>query len=107
MSEPVFVVLRAQSETVETIGPAGQAFTSFKDADAFAKQMRNRYSQQTFYVCQAVAVYETQGRAMVKKIALPRSEKKTPKRVPAKGSAVDDPNPPNVVRMPARASSGN
>lgn len=45
MSDPVFVVLRAHSDTVQTVGPAGQAFTSFEEADAFAKEMRDRSSE--------------------------------------------------------------
>lgn len=105
MDDPVFVVLRAQTDTVQTIGPSGQAFTSFKQADAFAKEMRNQYSQQTFYVCQAIAVYEVQSRATVKKIALPEPQKKRAKEVSPKAGDPASPSSPNVYPMPARVNA--
>ena len=105
MDEPVFVVLRAQTDTVQTIGPSGQAFASFKHADAFAKEMRDQYSQQTFYVCQTVAVYEVQNRATVKKIALPEPQKKRPKEMNPTASEPVAPSSPNVYPMPARVNS--
>jgi hypothetical protein len=101
----VFVVLRAQTDAVQTIGPTGQAFTSFKQADAFAKEMRDQYSHQTFYVCQTVAVYEVQSRATVKKIALPEPQKKRTKEMNPKGSEPAAPSPPNVYPMPARVNA--
>ncbi len=105
VDEPVFVVLRAQTDTVQTIGPSGQAFTSFKKADAFAKEMRDQYSQQTFYVCQTIAVYEVQSRATVKKIALPEPQKKRAKEIDPKESEPVAPSSPNVYPMPSRVKA--
>ena len=105
MDDPVFVVLRADADTVQTIGPSGQAFESFKQADAFAKEMRNQYSQQTFYVCQTVAVYEVQTRATVKRIALAEPQKKRAKKSNAKESVSAAPSSPNVYPMPARVNA--
>ncbi len=105
MDDPVFVVLRAQSDTVQTIGPSGHTFGSFKEADAFAKELRNQYSQQTFYVCQAVAAYEVQSRATVKKFALPEVQKKRSKESGTKENGPAAPSSPNVYPMPARVRS--
>ncbi len=105
VDEPVFVVLRAQTDTVQTIGPSGQAFTSFKKADAFAKEMRDQYSQQTFYVCQTIAVYEVQNRATVKKITLPEPQKKRAKEIDPKESEPVAPSSPNVYPMPSRVKA--
>jgi len=111
MNDPVFVVLRAQSETVQTVGPAGQAFTSFDEADAFAKEMRDRYTQQAFYLCQAIAVYEVQGRATIQKIALPEPGSEHAKAVnieksePIETSPAIESSPPVDADGPAESSS--
>ena len=111
MSDPVFVVLRAHSDTVQTVGLAGQAFTSFEEADAFAKEMRDRYTQRSFYLCQAIAMYEVQGRATVESIALPEPEQTHAKTTDAKESepiesrSTAELNPQNEPRPPAEPSS--
>ena len=111
MGDPVFVVLRAHSDTVQTVGPAGQAFSSFEKADAFAKEMRDRYTQQSFYLCQAIAVYEVKGRATVETIAPPEPEKTHAKTTDAKESepiesrSTAEPNPQNEPRPPVEPSS--
>ena len=105
MNDPLFVVLRGNSSAVQTIGPSGQAFRNMKEAGAFAKAMSDRYVQQTFYVCQAVAIYEVQGRATVRKVAPPKPQKK-PKV--AQNTKRDDPlpsSPPNVYPLPTRLGS--
>ena len=105
MNDPLFVVLRGNSHAVQTIGPSGQAFRSVKEAGAFAKAMSDRYTQQTFYVCQAVAIYEVQGRATVRKVILPKPQKK-PKVAEEKRR--EDPlpsNPPNVYSLPTRVGA--
>jgi hypothetical protein len=58
MAKASYVVLRTDSQKAETIGPRATVFNSFKNADEYARGMRDRYTHQTFIVCQAVAAYE-------------------------------------------------
>ena len=105
MSESLFVVLRGHSSAVQTIGPEGRAFSNFKEADAFAKELRNRYTQQTFYLCQAVAIYEVQGRATVKKIANPKPQKKPKFTRKIERENPLNSKPPNVYPLPTRVGA--
>jgi len=106
MIVPVFVVLRAQPNVVQTIGPASEAFASIKLASAFATEMINRYPQQIFYVCQTVAVYEAQSQTLVKKFATPEPAKKRVKPTTKKKEYSVVPNSPNIYPMRARGSGG-
>ena len=105
MMDPVFVVLRAQPDVVQTIGPASEAFASLKQAGAFAKEMCNRYPQQIFYVCQTIAVYDVQSRTRVKKVATPEPTKKPAKLATKRKDYPVLPNSPNIFPMRARGGT--
>ena len=77
MSDTLYVVLRVAYDTVETIGPAGAKFSSFAEADTYAKALRDRYTLQSFVVCEAVTAYETRMTGSVTRLS---ADKPVPRR---------------------------
>ena len=75
MNNQIYTVLRVDNGKVSTFGPTGQVFTSFKRADQHAKVLRDRYTEQRFILCQAVAIYETARHASVESLVSGRSAK--------------------------------
>ena len=84
MSDAIYVVLRTANDTVETIGPAGAKFASFDEADTYARSLRDRYTFQSFIVCEALTAYETRMTGSVSRLG---SEKPVARR---KEKAVKD-----------------
>ena len=107
MSGPSYIVLRAENRKAETIGPRATVFNSFKKADEYAKALRDRYTHQTFIVCQAVAVYEVHLAATVKALLSDGREAgyggaKRQSGKPAKPKFAETAGGKNIVEMRSR-----